>query len=522
MLRTVQVLLTLLTVAILNVFLINSAWDIHRFFLPSWMHTRSALIRDESQAQSLSASLRPVAASDFDVGSASSPITEPDNASASDIVIWPPRTLPKSHQLSTMARSDETLRKNYGQNGFLCSDEFGIGMLSAWRSASVSMCSPRSDRELSTVTCFVRHKYDVPRYACALENVLIRDVAPYLTFNANDKEVAEFSEGFITAQCMDDMKQKWMNNQMLEEPVGSDYVRTLRAQNTILECEQWIDHTVLWIHRWDLTNAYHATEEILTIFEVLLLFGVDSTNVELAFQDNRPPLDTMLLLPLFQRLFRNVRVVRDNPFPDRTCFKHALFGVHAGMSHLSQNFGTSRPSACTAFSPILRTAVDWMRVGLQIQTRDELPLAKTFRQVVFVRRKKPFKRVIPNEAIVLADIRRALPDSWALVPIAWEDLKGGFIEQMKIATKTSILVGVHGAGLIHTLFLPQRPALIELFYGDRGTVNRHYSNIAQWLGDTHYQALNIGMGREENVSSSVIINAVIDAIDRISDDRALR
>lgn len=92
-------------------------------------------------------------------------------------------------------------------------------MFSAWSSASLSMCSPRNDRDFSTVTCFVRHKFDVPRYACAFENVLIHDVKSYVSFKENDNEVARVNDGFVTAQCMSDMRGQWMHDEMVNEPV---------------------------------------------------------------------------------------------------------------------------------------------------------------------------------------------------------------------------------------------------------------------------------------------------------------
>lgn len=521
MLRVGLILVTLITGIALSILLYTNVKHIRRIVSPSWAQVPSPSLHDESTTQTSATRLLPVAAAN---NVTNTPVaTNSDPAHTSEIPPWPQvHVLPQSNQLSKMAHLDAKLREKHGHDGYICSDEFGIGMLSAWRSASVSMCSPRNDREMSTVTCFVRHKFDVPRYACALENVLIHDVEPYVLFEENDKEVPRFNNGFVTAQCMSDMRDKWMVEKMMNEPVGTAYVRTLHAQENALNCTQWINHTVLWIHRWDLTNAYHAMEEILTIYEVLLLFGLDSTEVELAFQDNRPSLDIMLFLPLLQRLFRNARVVRDDPFPDGSCFRHARFGVHAGMSHLSHNFGVSRQSTCTIFSPILRTAVDWIRSGLQIKARDESASGETFRRVVFVQRKAPFKRVIPNEVEVLADIRRALPDGWRFDVIAWEDLEGGLIQQIKTVTEISILVGVHGAGLTHTLFMPKRSALIELFYGDRGRNNLHYANIAQWLGDTHYGAVDIGAGRTENVHSAKIIDAIISAIDNISGEQSLR
>ena len=64
---------------------------------------------------------------------------------------------------------------------------------------------------------------------------------------------------------------------------------------------------------------------------------------------------------------------------------------------------------------------------------------------------------------------------------------------VQIASTSHIIAGVHGAGLIWTSFLPRHGGVVELFGGDRGSVNRHYHNIAS-LADIHYRSLSIGRG----------------------------
>jgi hypothetical protein len=67
------------------------------------------------------------------------------------------------------------------------------------------------------------------------------------------------------------------------------------------------------------------------------------------------------------------------------------------------------------------------------------------------------------------------------------------VESVQIASTSHIIAGVHGAGLIWTSFLPRHGGVVELFGGDRGSVNRHYHNIAS-LADIHYRSLSIGRG----------------------------
>lgn len=56
-----------------------------------------------------------------------------------------------------------------------------------------------------------------------------------------------------------------------------------------------------------------------------------------------------------------------------------------------------------------------------------------------------------------------------------------FEEQIRIDLNTDIMIGPHGAGLMHNIFMRDRAALIELFV-DGSSVNRHFHNLAFWYG----------------------------------------
>jgi hypothetical protein len=47
--------------------------------------------------------------------------------------------------------------------------------------------------------------------------------------------------------------------------------------------------------------------------------------------------------------------------------------------------------------------------------------------------------------------------------------------------ETDIMIGPHGAGLMHNIFMRDRAVLIELFIDGSG-VNRHFHNLAHWYG----------------------------------------
>lgn len=56
-----------------------------------------------------------------------------------------------------------------------------------------------------------------------------------------------------------------------------------------------------------------------------------------------------------------------------------------------------------------------------------------------------------------------------------------FEEQITIDLGTDIMIGAHGAGLMHNIFMRDRATLVELFV-DGSSVNRHFHNLAFWYG----------------------------------------
>lgn len=56
-----------------------------------------------------------------------------------------------------------------------------------------------------------------------------------------------------------------------------------------------------------------------------------------------------------------------------------------------------------------------------------------------------------------------------------------FAEQIMVDITTDIMVGPHGAGLMHNIFMPDRAVLVELHIDGSGA-NQHFHNLARWQG----------------------------------------
>ncbi len=83
-------------------------------------------------------------------------------------------------------------------------------------------------------------------------------------------------------------------------------------------------------------------------------------------------------------------------------------------------------------------------------------------------------------------------------------------EQIKEDLRTDIMIGPHGAGLMHCVFLRNRGILIELPI-DGAAANRHFHNLAFWSGHRYIQ------GPDQNpVQMEALKNLVINTIESIN------
>lgn len=94
-------------------------------------------------------------------------------------------------------------------------------------------------------------------------------------------------------------------------------------------------------------------------------------------------------------------------------------------------------------------------------------------------------RMIRNDAAVTAALKGLEQEYATRIPkVVVQDVdynKMSFKQQIATDLATDIMIGPHGAGLMHSVFLRDRGHLIELSIDGSG-VNRHFHNLALWAG----------------------------------------
>ena len=77
-----------------------------------------------------------------------------------------------------------------------------------------------------------------------------------------------------------------------------------------------------------------------------------------------------------------------------------------------------------------------------------------------------------------------------------------FEEQVRLMRNTSVLIGVHGAGLTNLLYLPTQALVVEISTRKNGDPDFYFKNIAQWANKsfvTFGSFMKHGFGIQINV-----------------------
>ena len=123
---------------------------------------------------------------------------------------------------------------------------------------------------------------------------------------------------------------------------------------------------------------------------------------------------------------------------------------------------------------------------------------------------RPLGRTIKNDQAVVDALRGLEQRSFANgAHVEFRDLdysKLSFEEQIAANLDTDVMVGPHGAGLLHNIFMPDRAALVELFI-DGSSANRHFHNLARWQGRSYY-----GQAFSNPVRAQQVVSVVAGAV----------
>ena len=221
------------------------------------------------------------------------------------------------------------------------------------------------------------------------------------------------------------------------------------------------------VSRYEFWNLYHSMSDILNAFLAMKYFNITVADTDIVFIDGHPPVG---LTPLWTAIFRTVKHVCE--VPALSYHKHMLWNKLGYNSELLDYTGQPVPYI-EEFSQLVLGSFDLTTDGKQLDC--------TQVNVLFISRVDYSDRTIGRKMVNEADIVKSLTDSYPTLRVhrvVLEQLEIG--EQLRLISQTDILLGMHGAGLTHALFLPAHAGIIELIPDYFTLHNGHFKGITRW------------------------------------------
>ena len=292
--------------------------------------------------------------------------------------------------------------------------------------------------------------------------------------NEND-EFFEYSNGFWKSQCEANqvpvcVMYPWIS--YLETSPDMNYT----TKKSLNESDVENDFTIA-VTRVDYVNLHNFVRQMYNAFLLMMIFKKQPKEVAIFLLDGHPA--GMLDKPWYE-IFG--KVTRSRTLPRPTLYKSIIWGFaesDCGLSDLEADhvpyIEEFRAFFLQAFHVRISSNLDCNLVTITILLR---------RDKVFHPRNKEgiVGRKIFNEHELIEDLMKSFPNACVqaflmdAIPLA---------NQLEIIASTDILIGMHGAGMAHTVFLPKHAAILEMF--SKGfKIGRPwficYEKIANWRG----------------------------------------
>jgi hypothetical protein len=321
-------------------------------------------------------------------------------------------------------------------------------------SGEVSQIECRTDPNLQSSNCkLLNVKLDASKIAVAKGGEPIEEVWG----QQESAEIPSFQKGSIQVQCKTNLK--FGDHSALPHYL-SDFMNGVAPVDE-LQCSKWENRTTVAITRYDYANMYHTSCGFYTFYQAIQVFGHRHSEIAVLLLDGHPqgaldePWSTV-----FGQTYR-VSQLRDEP----VCFRELIL---ANPEYRIQIFPGSRPGihGC-ANNPFFEDFARYFRSKYDVQT--PMPDVQGKSTVCYVFRRdyiahprqgeRKASRKISNEDELIRAAAE-LTQVAKVIPLYFE--KEPFGRQLHLVSQCDVLVGMHGAGLTHSLFMRPGSGMLEI------------------------------------------------------------
>lgn len=364
-----------------------------------------------------------------------------------------------------------------------CAERFGLPYLEAFSNTSANYCDGQS---LSSLTCFWNQITNERTDSFCIGGAAILDVkenkykmdCPLRTLTAE-----ELTQGI---PGLNRLPRYWY--QTGPRVILDNYVRTIAAEElrSILTSGPQ-EFSILIKREENLNNLWHRLMELFSLFmtlDVLQMTRNPATNKPYFNNEDMENTQVVILddiaddpyMELWSLFARKPLVRLSDLGAEAPSLRNLIVPLAGGSNPMWS--GDWELHSCD-HSELLRVftkrVLDFYNVNDELLAVDR-PLVLTF-----IDRKE--KRLLVNKEEYISKLKSKFP----AVKIELVNFAAiSFAEQLKIVHRTDILVGVHGAGLTHGMFMPPGSTMVEIL--PPGVAHKGFRNMAKLLGHNHFSS----------------------------------
>jgi hypothetical protein len=284
-----------------------------------------------------------------------------------------------------------------------------------------------------------------------------------------EDEYYQFQYGFLQLPC--EVKPDYFFNNNNHNNQWLSSMKTLLAQQ---EMPVDIVNTLftIAITRYEYANIYHTMTDFYNAFLLMEYFNKSQTETNILIIDGHPK---GALDPVWDVLFNSSTRIRK--LHKRTRYKNLVWGILGYNSHIMDHYAPNLPLVKEFRNFFLSS----YRVSENHKLNcDKISITFVWRRDYLAHPRNPsgsISRKIQNEQELVDTLRNSFPHFTIKgVQIDLFDMR----QQLEFVTSTDILIGMHGAGLTHAMFLPSHAGVIELLPVYWAAANEHFEAISRW------------------------------------------
>ena len=383
-----------------------------------------------------------------------------------------------------------------------CERRYGLSLIDEWRNAGQTWCAPDGKSSIQTeIKCYPLHqahkKLDGrgPDLFCEGTNIFM-DFAKIsgdirLKKTRGAEMYLNFKQGATYGTCK--KTSDWKSRMFM--PHNARQMEAFLADASVPNTFTYskVDHvTYLLARDEDCENTFHSTADFMNMMLVMRALGIKPGDQQVVLFDNHkdgPYLD------LIKNAFSpNHPVIRHQDFKGKTVlFKKLIFHLESPAGLIFPRVANPDPLRCHSadlFQEYRKFVLDAFNLYNVLP-----PSIPSISLILRHRTKeKNVGRVLANE-----DEVRSLLQKGNMVDVNVVDFSQmSFADQLKLIRRTNIMVGVHGAGLMHIMFAAEEAVLVEIHPSYRQ--DRHFRHAARMTGKIYMPVR--ATKREECVGSS--------------------